>query len=134
VTVYVRPGCGHVDGEAVTLLDDLRLTLPRCDVGQELGVAVDAVGDEDWRSRVNSSAIVPTTRTSMTMPFRKNFGFKREPPGRADDEDRRRWAEYSVGRHPPRGGGRPTLDHGYGRSTVADGARARMKESTPGDW
>jgi hypothetical protein len=31
--------------------------------------------------QVNSSAAVPTTRTSITMPFRKNFGFKREPPG-----------------------------------------------------
>jgi hypothetical protein len=31
--------------------------------------------------QVNNNAAVPTTRTSITMPFRKNFGFKREPPG-----------------------------------------------------
>ena len=30
----------------------------------------------DW-IQVNSSAAVPTTRTSITMPFRKNLGFKR---------------------------------------------------------
>jgi hypothetical protein len=35
---------------------------------------------------VNSSAAVPTTRTSITMPFRKNLGFKREPPGAAGDD------------------------------------------------
>ena len=30
---------------------------------------------------VNSNAAVPTTRTSITMPFRKNLGFNGEPPG-----------------------------------------------------
>jgi hypothetical protein len=29
---------------------------------------------------------VPTTSTSITMPFRKNLGFKREPPGQVSDD------------------------------------------------
>jgi hypothetical protein len=47
---------------------------------------------------VNSNAAVPTTRTSITMPFRKNFGFKREPPVESGhDRASSACGEYSVG-------------------------------------
>jgi hypothetical protein len=36
-----------------------------------------SLAGDDAVSQVNSSAAVPTTSTSITMPFRKNFGFKR---------------------------------------------------------
>jgi hypothetical protein len=48
---------------------------------------------------VNSNAAVPTTRTSMTMPFRKNFGFKGEPPG-ASGDDRASPRETSIASGP----------------------------------
>src|SRR6186997_2966741 len=51
----------------------------------------------DW-IQVNSSAAVPTTSTSITMPFRKNLGFKRSLRGRmGDDRAPPDGFEYSVG-------------------------------------
>jgi hypothetical protein len=81
-------------------------------------------GVVDW-IHVNSSAAVPTTSTSITMPFRKNLGFNGEPPGsRRATTVRRLWGEYSVER----------LEHpltvvmglglGYGRRRPPDGGAA----------
>ena len=51
----------------------------------------------DW-IQVNSNAAVPTTSTSITMPFRKNLGFKRSLRGRVgDDRAPPDGFEYSVG-------------------------------------
>ena len=72
--------------------------LARLDVGEELGV-----GDVDGGrglvvSQVNSSAAVPTTSTSITMPFRKNLGFKRGASECAERQPRAvTSSEYSVG-------------------------------------
>ena len=61
-------------------------TLPAATSFEELRVADRGSAVElDW-IQVNSSAAVPTTRTSITMPFRKNLGFKRSLRGRASDD------------------------------------------------
>jgi hypothetical protein len=49
-----------------------------------------AAGVDPW-IHVNNSAAVPTTSTSMTMPFRKNFGFNRSLRVERATTVRRRW-------------------------------------------
>src|SRR5262245_54605696 len=50
-------------------------------------------------NQVNSSAAVPTTSTSMTMPLRKNLGFNEEASGWNRRRRASPWVEYSVGLH-----------------------------------
>ena len=54
------------------------------------------VGVDDV-SHVNSSAAVPTTSTSITMPFRKNLGFNEGASGWNRRRRASPWVEYSVG-------------------------------------
>ena len=69
-----------LDGQGRSLLGDL-LDLARLDLAEELGIAGRLVGWDVVVIHVNSSAAVPTTSTSITMPFRKNLGFNEGASG-----------------------------------------------------
>ena len=49
--------------------------------------------------QVNSSAAVPSTSTTITMPLRKNLGFNEGASGYATTPVRRQRGEYTAGGH-----------------------------------
>ena len=87
---HVRP-CSPVPGGATSTLSVVPcwvtcVTLPAADVREELAVADRCAWWTIWEIQVNSSAAVPTTSTSITMPLRKNFGFNGSLRGEASDD------------------------------------------------